>query len=89
MLTAACHQYGIRFFIDSVMAFSKQHAYQAAATNDFFILNPAADPSDPDAQQSSGEGIRDGFGSDLKERKIRAKKIIRNVCPMTKYVSLN
>jgi pullulanase len=64
-LTAACHQYGIRFFTDSVMAFAKQHAYQAAATNDFFILNPSGDPSDPDAQQSSGEGIRDGFGSDL------------------------
>ena len=64
-LTAACHQYGIRFFIDSVLAFAKQHAYQAAATNDFFILDPNGNPTDPDAQQSSGEGIRNGFGNDL------------------------
>ena len=64
-LTRICHGYGIRFFIDSVMAFSKQHAYQAAATNDFFILDPAADLTDPDAQQSTNQGLRDGFGSDL------------------------
>jgi pullulanase len=64
-LTNACHDNGIRFFIDSVMAFAKQHAYQAAATNDFFILNPSANPADPDAQQSSGGGPRNGFGSDL------------------------
>lgn len=64
-LSATLHEYGIRFFIDSVMAFSKQHAYQAAATNDFFILDPAANPSDADAQQSTGQGLRDGFGSDL------------------------
>jgi pullulanase len=64
-LTGALHQYGIRFIIDSVMAFSKQHPYQAAATNDFFIFDPAADPTDPDAQQSTNQGLRDGFGSDL------------------------
>jgi pullulanase len=63
-LTAACHDNGIRFFIDSVMAFAKQHAYQCAATNDFFILDPAADPDDPDALNCEG-GLRDGFGSDL------------------------
>jgi 1,4-alpha-glucan branching enzyme len=64
-LSAILHKNGIRFFIDSVMAFSKQHAYQAAATNDFFILDPKGNPTDPDAQQSSGQGLRDGFGSDL------------------------
>jgi len=67
-LTAACHSNGMRVFIDSVMAFSKQNPYLAAAPGDFFIMNPASTPADPDAHNSRGTGpenIRDGFGSTL------------------------
>lgn len=64
-LTGVLHQYGIRFLIDSVMAFASQHAYRAAASNDFFIFNTATNPADPDDYQSTGQGQRNGFGSDL------------------------
>jgi len=67
-LTAACHSNGLRVFIDSVMAFSKQNPYLAAAPGDFFIIDPASTPTDPDAHNSRGTGpnnIRDGFGSTL------------------------
>jgi len=67
-LIAACHTGRIRFFVDVVMAFARTNAYLAAATNDFFILNPKSDPSDPDAHNSRGKdanNLRDGFGSTL------------------------
>ena len=67
-LTTACHTGGIRFFTDSVMAFSKQNPYLVTAPADFFILDPAATPSDPDAHNSRGNdpnNLRDGFGSTL------------------------
>ena len=50
------------------MAFARTHAYLAAATNDFFILDPRSNPSDPDAHNSRGKddnNFRDGFGSTL------------------------
>jgi 1,4-alpha-glucan branching enzyme len=67
-LIAACHAFGLRFFVDVVMAFAKDNAYLAAATNDFFILDPASNPSDPDAHNSRGKdnnNLRNGFGSSL------------------------
>lgn len=68
-LISACHARGIRFFIDVVMAFARTNAYLAAATEQFFILNPStADPTDPDAHNSRGTGpenLRNGFGSTL------------------------
>lgn len=65
-LIAACHANGIRVLADVVMAFSRTHAYLAAATEDFFILNPAAELDDPDARNSRPErGLRNGFGSTL------------------------
>lgn len=67
-LIAACHARGLRFFVDVVMAFARTHAYLAAATNDFFILDPRSNPSDPDAHNSRGKddsNFRDGFGSTL------------------------
>lgn len=65
-LVAACHARGIRFFVDVVMAFARTNAYLAAATNDFFILDPASSPLDPDAHTSRGDGgFRNGFGSTL------------------------
>lgn len=67
-LVSACHARGIRFFVDVVMAFARTNAYLAAATEEFFILNPKAIPSDPDAHNSRGkdlQDLRDGFGSTL------------------------
>ncbi len=67
-LIAACHSRGLRVFTDVVMAFSKTNAYLAAATNDFFILDPKSEPDSPDAHNSRGSdenNFRNGFGSDL------------------------
>ena len=63
-LVSTCHAHRMRFFIDVVMAFARTSPYLAAATDDFFILNPAADPTDPDAHDSRG-GLRNSFGSTL------------------------
>jgi 1,4-alpha-glucan branching enzyme len=67
-LIAACHARGIRFFVDVVMAFARTSPYLAAATEDFFILDPRRTPHDPDAHSSRGTGdddFRNGFGSTL------------------------
>lgn len=67
-LISVCHQNKIRFFIDVVMAFSKDNPYLAANCDDFFILNPAKDKSDPDAHNSRGKddgNLRNGFGASL------------------------
>jgi len=67
-LVRTCHVQGVRFFVDAVMAFSKNSPYLAAAPDDFFILDPRATPLDPDAHNSRGLGddnFRNGFGSTL------------------------
>jgi pullulanase len=67
-LIAACHVHQIRFLVDVVMAFAHDNAYLAAATNDFFILDPRSEPSDPDAHNSRAKddnNFRNGFGSTL------------------------
>lgn len=67
-LIRACHACGIRFFVDAVMAFARTHAYLAANTNEFFILDPRGNPTDPDAHNSRGKddhNFRNGFGSTL------------------------
>ena len=67
-LIDACHAHGLRFIVDVVMAFARTNAYLAAATNDFFILDPGGNPSDPDAHNSRGKdqnNLRNGFGSSL------------------------
>jgi pullulanase len=64
ILINACHKYGLRFFLDTVMAFASYNPYTVAAPGDFFIFDPASLPTDPDAWDSEGN-IRDGFGSDL------------------------
>ena len=50
----------------------------AAATDDFFILDPAADPTDPDAHDSRG-GLRSGFGSTL----FRYETFVTGYDPLT------
>jgi 1,4-alpha-glucan branching enzyme len=67
-LVRTCHVQGVRFFVDVVMAFTKNHPYLAAAPDDFFIFDPQATPLDPDAHNSRGLGddnFRNGFGSTL------------------------
>ena len=51
-LVDACHQKGMRFFIDAVMAFAKEEPYNHIDAQDFYIDDPAADPNDPDALTS-------------------------------------
>ncbi|MEP7242350.1 MAG: alpha-amylase family glycosyl hydrolase [Gammaproteobacteria bacterium] len=65
-LVGVCHGHRMRFMADMVMAFSKSHPYLAAACDDFFILDPASAPADPDAHSSRGSGeLRNGFGASL------------------------
>jgi len=68
-LVQSCHRRGIRFFIDTVMAFARNEAYQWIDFDDFCIADPGSDPADPDALTSRrGDGsqtFRDGFGSTL------------------------
>jgi 1,4-alpha-glucan branching enzyme len=67
-MVATCHTNGIRFFVDQVMAFSKLNPYLEADCENFFILDPSADKSDPDAHNSRGGGdgnLRNGFGATL------------------------
>lgn len=66
-LVESCHRHGIRFFIDVVMAFARNEAYQWIDFDDFYIAEPFKHPEDPDAFTSRrGDGsqtFRDGFGS--------------------------
>jgi len=67
-LVRTCHAQGVRFFVDTVMAFSKNSPYLAAAPDDFFIFKPEDTPQDPDAHNSRGldkDNLRNGFGSTL------------------------
>lgn len=67
-LIRVCHEHGIRFFVDVVMAFSKNNPYLAAACNDFFLLNPEKAKADPDAHNSRGSddnNLRNGYGASL------------------------
>jgi 1,4-alpha-glucan branching enzyme len=63
-LVTACHDLGIRFIIDVVMAFGT-HAPLENVNFDDFHVDPKRSPADPDTQQSSGQGTRDGFGGTL------------------------
>ena len=69
-LVQSCHRHGIRFFIDVVMAFSREEAYQHIDRPDFYIDDPEHHQGDPDAKTSGrgGDGhqeVRNGFGSVL------------------------
>jgi pullulanase len=71
-LVTLCHDRGIRFFVDVVMAFSTHGSMENINFPDFHVFatrDPARqnlnDFSDPDTFQSSNEGIRDGFGGTL------------------------
>jgi pullulanase len=69
-LVQSCHRHGIRFFIDVVMAFSREEAYQHIDRPDFCIDDPEHHQGDPDAKTSGRGGgghqeVRNGFGSVL------------------------
>jgi len=69
-LVQACHNHGIRVFIDVVMAFAHEEAYQHIDRADFYIDDPQDHPNDPDAKTSGrgGDGhteVRNAFGSVL------------------------
>jgi pullulanase len=65
-LVATCHEHGIRFFIDSVMAFATHAPMENVNFPEFHIAVDSNNPgSDPEAFQSSGQGARDGFGGAL------------------------
>lgn len=63
-LVALCHARGIRFFADVVMAFGT-HAPLENLNFEDFHLDPDLLPDDPDANQSGGQGRRNGFGGTL------------------------
>ena len=63
-LITTCHEHGIRFIADMVMAFGT-HTPTEQVNFDEFHIDARANPTDPDAHQSSGQGIRDGFGGQL------------------------
>ena len=68
-LVQSCHNHGIRFFIDVVMAFGRNEAYQWIDFDDFYIDDPNKTPNDPDALGSAGadgsQPPRNAFGSTL------------------------
>jgi 1,4-alpha-glucan branching enzyme len=81
-LVNICHQHQIRFFVDVVMAFSKNNPYLAAACEDFFILDPSKSKSDPDAHNSRGQddnNLRNGFGASL----FRYAKMVQGFDPVS------
>jgi pullulanase len=63
-LVDACHARGIRFIADMVMAFGTRTPTAQVDFEDFHI-DPRRALTDPDAFQSGGQGIRDGFGGSL------------------------
>lgn len=55
-LIKTCHQQGIRFFYDAVMAFARNQPYRNINYLDFYVQVGTGDPE---------QGNRDGFGGDL------------------------
>ena len=63
-LVTACHDAGIRFIIDVVMAFGSRASLENVNFDDFHV-DPQRSPGDPETQQSGGQGTRNGFGGTL------------------------
>lgn len=62
-LIRRCHDLGVRFFMDVVMAFGHDPYIQVSYPE--FHLGPKEDPDNPDSYQSSREKeFRDGFGGE-------------------------
>lgn len=63
-LVNICHDRGIRFIIDVVMAFGTRAPMENINYPDFHI-DARAHRDDPDANQSGGQGLREDFGGKL------------------------
>lgn len=63
-LIRACHQHGIRFFYDAVMAFAHRDPYRIAAFMDFHVFYTDWNHGPFDHIDPEQDG-RDGFGGDL------------------------
>ncbi len=65
-LVAACHEHGIRFIVDTVMAFGTHAPMENVNFGEFHIDPHSAPANDPDRLQSSRNNeTRDGFGGTL------------------------
>jgi pullulanase len=68
-LIVSCHEHGIRFFVDVVMAFGRAEPYQNIDFDDFCIEDAQDHRDDPDALTSGRadghQDVRNGFGSTL------------------------
>jgi pullulanase len=62
ILINRCHDMGIRFFSDIVMAFGYDPYIYIAYSQ--FHLRPKDEPNNPDSYQSGGQGPRDPFGGE-------------------------
>jgi len=69
-----CHQQGIRFVIDVVMAFATNYSYQNINYHDFHVQAGLNDPEEFDQHRK-----RDGFGGDL----FRYNTFINSYDPLT------
>ena len=82
-LVQLCHERGIRFLIDVVMAFGTRGPMENVNFPDFHI-NAAAEPNDPDAEQSGGQGVRTDFGGKL----WRYGRFLQGYDPLTGQTAL-
>ena len=62
----ACHDKGIRIFLDVVLGFMKEEPYRRIAFDVFYLENPEKHPTDPDAftsRKGGGREFRNAFGA--------------------------
>jgi len=62
----ACHDRGIRIFLDVVLGFMKEEPYRRIAFDDFYLENPERHRDDPDAfnsRKGGGRELRNAFGA--------------------------
>jgi 1,4-alpha-glucan branching enzyme len=71
----ACHDKGIRVFLDVVLGFMKEEPYKRIAFDDFYLENPERHRDDPDAfnsRRGGGRELRNPFGASC-PRYVRKK----------------
>jgi 1,4-alpha-glucan branching enzyme len=62
----ACHDKGIRMFLDVVLGFMREEPYRRIAFDDFYLESPEKHPNDPDAfnsRKGGGREFRNPFGA--------------------------
>jgi pullulanase len=71
----ACHDRGIRVFLDVVLGFMKEEPYRRIAFDDFYLEKPERHRDDPDAfnsRKGGGQDLRNPFGASC-PRYVRMK----------------